>query len=105
MFNDISKYNAKHIKCYLGKDRKIITVTSAFYLMLLLMISYTTDYCFWETFDASCPHGSVILMTEAKYGRMQRGRCIQDRLETGCQQVISFIIKLFIIVIHSIFER
>lgn len=33
------------------------------------------DYCNSETFRASCPDGSVVLMATASYGRMRLGRC------------------------------
>ena len=35
------------------------------------------EYCQTETFNASCPHGKVIQMTEARYGRMALGRCVR----------------------------
>ena len=47
----------------------------------------------WESFNATCPHGSVILMVDAYYGRMFRGRCIQDLMEIGCKEVITLYCK------------
>ena len=34
------------------------------------------DYCLFDYFSADCPTGSVILMEEALYGRMQLGTCL-----------------------------
>lgn len=33
------------------------------------------EYCYYETFDARCPDGEVVVMTTAVYGRMRFGRC------------------------------
>ena len=43
------------------------------------------SYCQWETFNATCPDGHVILMTFAQYGRMRVGRCLSTDYYTGCQ--------------------
>ena len=37
-----------------------------------------------ETFNASCPHGSVIMMQQARYGRMRVGRCLSTNYLVGC---------------------
>ena len=39
------------------------------------------ELCNWETFAAQCQEGQVILMTSAKYGRMQHGRCIRKTFD------------------------
>ncbi len=36
------------------------------------------EYCNWETFNANCSPGNVVLMTTAKYGRMRHGRCVPE---------------------------
>ena len=35
------------------------------------------DYCETDTFRAHCPHGEVVLMQEARYGRMGVGTCLE----------------------------
>lgn len=54
--------------------------------LMLAPFFYTeiNEYCRWETFNATCPGNSVILMRSARYGRMQRGRCLQRDYYTGC---------------------
>ena len=38
-----------------------------------------------DTFNATCPHGEVVIMTRARYGRMQIGRCVKKNLGyLGC---------------------
>jgi Galactose binding lectin domain len=44
------------------------------------------DFCLHESFNASCRHGSVILMTSAAYGRMRLGRCINGDFNIGCSK-------------------
>ena len=54
------------------------------------------EYCNWETFNAQCRPGAVILMTSARYGRMKYGRCIRRTMdldtkkptEIGCSEDI-----------------
>ena len=44
-----------------------------------------SSYCETETFNASCPTDHVILMTHARYGRMQLSRCVKmDYGHIGC---------------------
>ena len=42
------------------------------------LISGGTEYCPFETFKAECPQDEIIMITEALYGRMRKGRCVQD---------------------------
>ena len=42
------------------------------------------EYCHLDTFNASCPHGSVIIMEHAYFGRMRSGRCLKTTYELGC---------------------
>jgi len=42
------------------------------------------EYCKWETFNATCDPGSVVLMQSAKYGRMRQGRCASTDVFIGC---------------------
>ncbi|ESN98324.1 hypothetical protein HELRODRAFT_177209 [Helobdella robusta] len=44
------------------------------------------EYCQWETFQASCPQPDyVILMTSARYGRMNFSRCVRENHgKVGC---------------------
>jgi len=34
------------------------------------------EYCQFESFNATCPINEVILIDEARYGRLQLGRCV-----------------------------
>jgi len=43
------------------------------------------EYCHFETFRARCPHGDVILMQSAYYGRKSLGRCVRTNFGfIGC---------------------
>ena len=42
------------------------------------------EYCKWETFNATCEPGSVVVMLSAKYGRMRQGRCASTDVFIGC---------------------
>src|SRR6218665_1055619 len=44
-----------------------------------------TEYCQWETFNATCRPEEMILMQSARYGRMRFGRCMrEDHGSVGC---------------------
>jgi len=47
-----------------------------------------SEYCQWETFNASCRSPTdqqLILMKSARYGRMRYGRCVrEDHGSLGC---------------------
>jgi len=36
----------------------------------------STEYCNMETFNATCRLGEMVLIDEARYGRMKLGRCV-----------------------------
>ena len=38
------------------------------------------EYCLFETFQADCAIGEVILIREAQFGRMREGKCVHDGL-------------------------
>lgn len=42
----------------------------------MLIISGAEDYCNVDTFVGECKQQEVIMMTEAKYGRMELGKCV-----------------------------
>ena len=42
------------------------------------------EYCQWESFNATCGHDQVILITSAFYGRMRVGRCVPYDYYVGC---------------------
>ena len=52
--------------------------------MLLSLVLDPQELCQFETFNASCPDSSVILMQSARYGRMSLGRCIDTDVYIGC---------------------
>ena len=42
--------------------------------------------CEWESFNATCGDGEVLLIENADYGRMQLGRCVtRDYGYIGCR--------------------
>ena len=50
-----------------------------------LLTGSAREYCEWESFNATCPRDSVIVMTAAKYGRMALGRCVTKNYgHIGC---------------------
>ena len=38
--------------------------------------SVLQDYCENDSFQAECPHGNIVIIEEARYGRMELGTCI-----------------------------
>ena len=72
---------------------------------ILLTSSGTSEYCIYEQLEISCDTGEAILLTSAKFGRMNTGRCIANEYEEnlGCfadvldhldHRLIWFIFKL-----------
>ena len=46
---------------------------------------FSSEYCFKETFQPSCPSGEVLVITSAMYGRMKLGKCVtMDHGYLGC---------------------
>lgn len=43
------------------------------------------EVCSYESFNATCPPGDVILMTGARYGRLRVGRCLPADYFIGCE--------------------
>ena len=69
-------YNARHIKLAAHRWR-LCTV--------YCMLSVQSEYCEAETFRASCPNSTVIVIRRALYGRMRLGRCVlRDYGYVGC---------------------
>ena len=62
--------------CGLSSGRKI-------YFCSVCTVS-SEEYCQWESFNASCSHNEVILITSAFYGRMRVGRCVPYDYYVGC---------------------
>ena len=52
--------------------------------MVLVFLGEENDYCHLEAFNATCPDGHVILMQNARYGRMKVGRCLTTNYFVGC---------------------
>ena len=52
--------------------------------IFFLPVGMPVEVCQFETFNASCPTGEVIVMETARYGRMRDGRCIKKLYEMGC---------------------
>lgn len=52
--------------------------------VFLYIASRAKDFCQLESFEATCPEGSVVLMQRALYGRMRLGRCLPRDYYVGC---------------------
>jgi len=51
----------------------------------VVVVGESTEYCQFEQFNATCSIGYVILVDEARYGRMHLGRCVtKDYGYIGC---------------------
>ena len=62
-----------------------VSATPLSHLKVPCVAGELRDYCQWEIFNATCRPNEVILMTSAKYGRMQFGRCMkEDHGSLGC---------------------
>src|SRR6218665_99007 len=47
------------------------------------------DFCQFESLNATCPLGQVIVLEEAQYGRMKTGRCVsRDYGYMGCSMSV-----------------
>jgi len=53
---------------------------------IAIFVAASRDYCLYETFNATCRPGSVVMMTSAVYGRMRLGRCISNDFNIGCSK-------------------
>jgi len=53
-------------------------------VILAAVVVEGADYCLLESFEPTCPPGSVILMLSAHYGRMRVGRCLSRDYYVGC---------------------
>ena len=57
-------------------------------LSIFYHINLVLDYCLWQSFNATCPVGTTILMTHANYGRMRRNHCVNnEQINIGCHKV------------------
>ena len=41
-----------------------------------IFASGAEDYCLYDRFSPKCPNGNVIMMNIAKFGRMNKGKCV-----------------------------
>ncbi len=63
----------------------LMSETSRIHNRNICLFSGPKEYCHLETFNASCPHDSVIVIESARYGRMEVGRCVKRNLGyVGC---------------------
>ena len=50
-----------------------------------MSVNRHSEFCEFETFEAKCQEGEVIVMKSARYGRMRLGRCVEASLGfLGC---------------------
>ena len=55
-----------------------------YYIFSFIIGTNVREYCHLDTFNATCPHGNVIMMESALYGRMRIGRCLKTTYFVGC---------------------
>lgn len=63
------------------------------YGVCVCILGDVREYCQFDTMEAACPEGQVIVMEHAFYGRMRTGGCIKQNYDTSrCQaNVIPFV--------------
>jgi len=50
-----------------------------------IFVAVVQDFCQWQTFNGTCPTGSVIVIEHALYGRMRFNRCLDRSYgHVGC---------------------
>lgn len=66
--------------------RRLVLAMNEFYVFFWSSAKvWPKEFCQFESFNASCNAGHVILMTEARYGRLHLGRCVsRDYGHVGC---------------------
>ena len=47
------------------------------------------EYCQMQTFEATCKEDEVVLIKEARYGRMRLGKCLTRNYYVGCSADVS----------------
>jgi len=53
--------------------------------VVLLYCTELREYCFPDSFNASCGPDSVVVMTKARYGRINPGsKCLASEYKVGC---------------------
>ena len=68
-----------HVKC---KKSTLFSIVS---LLFDIRVALVNEVCFTETFKATCPPGTVIVIQSALYGRMRNSRCLHfDDRELNC---------------------
>ncbi len=69
---------------------KLSTIQSLLLLLhsnscFLFSLPVPVEFCKWETFNATCQPGEVVLITRARYGRMRAGNCLNSKFgHFGC---------------------
>ena len=57
-------------------------------------IAALRDYCEQDVFNAECPAGQVVLMQEARYGRMGLGTCLKHGYGSlNCFRLVTMLCK------------
>ena len=59
-----------------------------YYKVRILNAGLVREFCNWETFSAQCKPGDVIVMTNARYGRMKFGRCIRRTMDADTKELL-----------------
>ena len=60
------------------------------------------EYCFFDTFKAECSPSEIIMITEANYGRMRKGRCIQDN--SGKNETLPTLVSILILTMPFVYK-
>ena len=73
-----------HVGLYLFIAWKFVIIFLDSYNLTLSLLSVEEEFCQWETFNATCGEGEVIVMRTARYGRMKLGKCLTTDYFVGC---------------------
>ncbi len=58
-----------------------------------LLSAIPREFCEWETFTPECGSDQVVLINDAKYGRMTHGTCITETVKIGCYHDVTSIAR------------
>ena len=67
-----------------SKSVLLVDIRCLWCLSFLFLFAELKEYCHLDMFNATCPHGSVVMMVSARYGRMRVGRCLTTSYFIGC---------------------
>ena len=74
--------------CFLRSCNRMSFVSQSV-IQAIINLHPISDFCLIEHFNPKCGMNEIIVMIEAKFGRMKLSRCLyEDRRELGCHDNI-----------------